>query len=99
MIETRHIDFFKPIYRDKKTKEVERVERVHMYSEYGLMQLDEDCKTTAKIAARAARFAKESKFTLELIHNSDHNIGVFATFTLFYFREFQINPSHHQRVN
>lgn len=47
--------------RDKKGKEVERVERTHMYSESGLMQLDEDCKTTAKMNARAARFAKESK--------------------------------------
>lgn len=49
-------------YREKKTgRDVDRVERVNMYSEYGVMQLDEDCKTTAKIAARAARFAKESK--------------------------------------
>lgn len=48
-------------YREKKTgRDVERVDRVNMYSEYGVMQLDEDCKTTAKIAARAARFAKES---------------------------------------
>lgn len=39
---------------------MERVERVNMYSEHGVMQLDEDCRTTAKIAARAARFAKES---------------------------------------
>lgn len=49
------------IYREKKNKEQDKVERVNLYSEYGVMHLDEDCRTTAKMNARAARFARESE--------------------------------------
>ncbi len=79
-------------YREKKTdRDVERVERVNMYSEYGLMQLDEDCKTTAKIAARAARFAKESMilqlssiFSFSATYSFDHesNYMIFPYFQI-----------------
>lgn len=36
---------------------------VHMYSQYGVMQLDQETGSNEKMNARAARFAKEGKRT------------------------------------
>lgn len=54
-----------------------------MYSEYGVMQLDEDCKTTAKIAARAQRFAKESMYIIYKYNQYTIRTDIYISFNIF----------------
>jgi hypothetical protein len=42
---------------------------VHMYSPYGIMQMDEESGSSAKMSARAQRFAKDRKFYSNINNN------------------------------